>query len=786
MNQPLSASPPTSANPTSTPTSTGQASAAQSIHKTRLIKIYERSLLITMLGSISLFALADQSISIFIIGIVGALIGYWYASQGPSTISRIAINALLSIVVILGIVNALKGNFSVSTFAFFSVLLLILKLFDLRTPRDHGQILVLSLALIIASALTSSSMPVGVGVFLMGFIFIRALMLFRLYAITPLTTSAASTDPYDPKPIRQSFNKAASTDLRSIQTVTGFICVLVALLIFLIMPRSLGNNALGQWGAASAQLTTGFADDVELGRPGRLTNSPTPVLRLAIRDRDDQPVGSESSRAIYLRGSVLTQYSGGRWIAHHEQNIPTTFRTRIVAQDQSVPLVSDNSRANWTHEYTVTFDRDDQNYGYLFTPWKPLELRTLTQARVGIDQSTRMILLASQPVNAYRIRTIDPELLQLETIGESKRSPILTEGITPQIKELAEQILTRAGIDPDPNSRPQSIDNRAVRALETHLRTQFSYTLISEPVPEGQDATEWFLFERKQGHCEYYASALTLLARSIGVPARVVTGYVAAEYNEVTGTFTVRESNAHAWVEAMVTPDFWRTFDGTPQSDFHDIHEPEPTLFRSLAKFYEAIEHAWITAVVGYDSSSRSAVFGDIDQSFGLESAANTLQGRIATGPVQLFRRALITAGTIFAVTMITGLCLLAFFKLPVARTLKDQLDAILQRIRSVLTGAPPQPKSQRIAQQLAQLVHANLNAIGHPCPQGLPLKSHMQNLHMIESVDTVVLPNLNSATALLYEHHFAQPADVPSNHPPELGFVDQAQEHIQTLKASK
>ncbi len=723
----------------------------------KLIRAYHRALLLTMLGSVLMFSIADLSLSFFIIGCVGSLVGYWYASQGPSTISRMAINSLLAVVVVLGITNALRGNFTVSTFAFFSLLLMILKLFDLRTPRDHGQILVLSLALLIAAALTSNSMPTGIGVFVMGFVFIRSMMYFRIYALAfklPIT-------PID-KP-------RTFTDLRSIQTVTGFVCAIVALLIFLAMPRSLGSSTLGQWGEVGNELTTGFADDVQLGRPGRITTSSKPVLRVSVSDRNDQPIGSESSRAIYLRGSVLTQYESGRWVSHKEQSIPTTFRTRIVEPDRSIPLVSDMSRAQWTQEYHITFDRQDQNYGYLFSPWKPLELKTLTsRARVGIDEETRMILLASQPVGSYRVRTIDTELIPSRPDQTVARPFVPQSGVTPQIKELAVSVLTRASIDPDPNTRPRAQDIQAVRALETHLRTQFSYTLVSEPVPSDKDATEWFLFERKQGHCEYYASALTLLARSVGVPARVITGYVAAEYNDVTGTYTVRESNAHAWVEAMVAPNFWRTFDGTPQSDFHEIHEPEPTLFRSIAKIYEAVEHAWITAVIGYDSDTRSAVFGDMDPNLGLQNVANTLQERLATGRTQLIRKALITAGLIFSITMLAGLAIILLLNLPAATAIRKRLLIWIKLQRSAPTST-----DERITNQLSRAVHHRLDTLGIPCPQGIPLRSHIETIEIQDHhQEWGVIPE---ATSLLYTHKYARSSDEQ--------YIDRAQSLIDQLR---
>jgi hypothetical protein len=108
-------------------------------------------------------------------------------------------------------------------------------------------------------------------------------------------------------------------------------------------------------------------------------------------------------------------------------------------------------------------------------------------------------------------------------------------------------------------------DDRArLRAIEAHLLDEYSYSLDFERSPYG-DPTSEFLFTSRRGHCEYFASAHALLARSLGIPARVVVGYRAIERNPLTGHGIVRERDAHAWVEAWVGR--WETFDPTPAGD---------------------------------------------------------------------------------------------------------------------------------------------------------------------------------------------------------------------------
>jgi protein-glutamine gamma-glutamyltransferase len=81
------------------------------------------------------------------------------------------------------------------------------------------------------------------------------------------------------------------------------------------------------------------------------------------------------------------------------------------------------------------------------------------------------------------------------------------------------------------------------------------------------DAVQYFLFEQRRGYCEQFSSSLAVMARSLGIPARVATGYVPGEYNPFTGLHEVRASDAHAWVEVYFPGYGWSTFDPTPSFD---------------------------------------------------------------------------------------------------------------------------------------------------------------------------------------------------------------------------
>ncbi|MEM1062576.1 MAG: transglutaminase domain-containing protein, partial [Planctomycetota bacterium] len=132
-----------------------------------------------------------------------------------------------------------------------------------------------------------------------------------------------------------------------------------------------------------------------------------------------------------------------------------------------------------------------------------------------------------------------------------------------RLKRLARRVGAGDGTDgPDASA--------VVERLMSYLSGsgEYSYSIDAHVVPEGIDPVEHFLLDRKEGHCEYFASALALMLRANGVPARLVNGYKGGELNSLSGYYEVEQRHAHAWVEAEVDGR-WRTLDPTP-SDRRD------------------------------------------------------------------------------------------------------------------------------------------------------------------------------------------------------------------------
>jgi hypothetical protein len=131
----------------------------------------------------------------------------------------------------------------------------------------------------------------------------------------------------------------------------------------------------------------------------------------------------------------------------------------------------------------------------------------------------------------------------------------------------------------------------------------------------GPDPLADFLFNVKSGHCEYFSTAMVLMLRTRGVAARVVNGFLPGEYNDTAGAFTVRQSDAHSWVEVYFPETrSWVTFDPTPSAG--RIEPVRTGITAQLQKYAEALELLWFQYVVGYDKQEQTSLAASLHNRF--------------------------------------------------------------------------------------------------------------------------------------------------------------------------
>ncbi|MHB1412936.1 MAG: transglutaminase family protein [Thermoleophilia bacterium] len=266
-----------------------------------------------------------------------------------------------------------------------------------------------------------------------------------------------------------------------------------------------------------------------------------------------------SDTSDYYRGVVFDRYNGKGWEISSDQTTDvSTDAPPLDLKTHAATGLNVNSRLE-------TFYIESDLPNIIFSSWKPVSLY-FPASRIKIDSYGSLrspFPLTSDTV--YSVMTeapvYDPVLL--------RHYPRLAD---PQ--PAAEY--TRLPDDPD-LQRVQALARRVTRnyqnrydqalAIELYLKDNYPYDLNVPPQTGGMDAVAYFLFEQRAGYCEHFASAMAVMARSIGIPARVVTGYAGGSYNPFTGLWEIRESDAHAWVEIYFGTAGWVPFDPTPGYD---------------------------------------------------------------------------------------------------------------------------------------------------------------------------------------------------------------------------
>jgi transglutaminase-like putative cysteine protease len=351
--------------------------------------------------------------------------------------------------------------------------------------------------------------------------------------------------------------------------------LLVSAAFFAFTPRMwigpqniFGDEALA--GGLDARRKTGFAEAVRLGEIGQILESVKPVLRVQTYDaKSQQPVdlfrvaerlGMDEP---LFRGVVFTEYLEGKWAPERS--------------DQPVQ----RGRAFHQPGYRIDFTLEPMPSETLFTLGLPDACRIDRDGEIALLNLTTGVLSrqsrsegAEQLAYSLFVRETGPELVKrhamvlpnglhwplIET-GYLRRNQRLPAGMD-RLKQLAREVVQRAETAAE---RSLTTHEKAL-AVERHLRDsgQYGYTLNLTVADPGIDPVEDFLFNRREGHCEYFATSLALMLRAVDIPARVVSGFKGAERVPLKSGWEVQERHAHLWVEAWVSGDMWVTLDPTP------------------------------------------------------------------------------------------------------------------------------------------------------------------------------------------------------------------------------
>lgn len=355
----------------------------------------------------------------------------------------------------------------------------------------------------------------------------------------------------------------------------GVVLLFLTLFLFLAIPRLRGGFLGDSWASGSA--ATGFSDRLALGEVAEIQKSGAVALRVGV----DQPKLLQGRR-LYWRGLALDLFDGRRWQRSTNHLIPLKrvggfFLVGEWANKNGSPLIRQQILLEPTGSPT------------LFALDRPVALsggpRHLFRDPLG-----NLSILSAVPFKiSYEVLSYPAGLPE----GPPQPSLLQLPAIDPRIFQLARRLTVGIG---DPMSR--------ARTLELFLRESYRYSL--QGLPQGdKDPLAVFLFEVRQGNCEYFASALAVMLRSLGIPARVVNGYLGGEWNPYGEYYLVRQSDAHSWVEAYFAGQGWATLDPTPAT----AGLRSETRFSSLTHFIDSLRLRWYRYVIHFGFHDQYQLF---------------------------------------------------------------------------------------------------------------------------------------------------------------------------------
>ncbi len=708
---------------------------------------YQRATCTAVVLGITSYATAAGSVPLALFA-VPLVVGLWRVSSaapGESPrflLPRWAVNLLLAGTLLFAGYRTVTRGPSVEGVAELVVLLQLIKLGDRRGARDDAQILALSVFLSISAMLTSNTVWVGFQLVAFLPILILAVMLHQLHAGLERARRSAFAAGRHGQTEAAVAGRAFIGHLRYVAGLALACAMVMAVVVFVLMPRGIGENQFGRWGAATQRQLTGFTDQVQLGQGAIISESQEVVLDLQVRSAQGDNLGQPDS-IHYLRGAVLDKYDRGLWVASARP--PGLGRTVMAGETHNFP---ENPRTIGLVEQVVKFRTIGNQQGQpIFALWRPLRIGFVTRGRVKVDNPTRTGRIFPQERLAEGFEYHIVSALQPFPGEPTERTPDVPRVPGEGLAALASEILRNANLDPDPATRPVADDERAAQEIEGYLRRTFRYSLSEPASPSGVDPIEYFLFDTRQGHCEYFASAMTALCRAVGINARMVVGYVAAEYNDAAQVYTVRQSNAHAWVEAELGRDRWRRFDPTPTADLARLHRATPGIAGRIRQWIDAIEFLWNSRVVSFDERARERMIGRTADGSGggILGGLDRFLQRIRAGGPRLIRDASLGAIGVFVVA--AGLGALVVVLLRSA----GRLSGSRYRKHARRTAIDLDPKRAAQVRFYARLLDL-LAARGHPKPAWRPPLDHAEG---VRSTDRTLGAATETLSRLYYRARF-------------------------------
>lgn len=473
------------------------------------------------------------------------------------------------------------------TLAYLILSLTVVKLFQKKSDRDWVFLYLMAFFEVLLGAGLSIS-----ALYLASFVAFAFLMACVMLAFEMRKSARRIPENASSKKESGDAAKLAGFQSRRIPFSAAILVVCIVLLaapLFFFLPR-VGGAGMGA-GRGKTQ-TSGFSDTVHLGDIGAIQQSDEIVMRVRIARKNEMP------DFVRWRGLALDTFENNSW-----RRSSAGVSEQLDAHDQRFPdLIQVDRLANLNNIVRQTVYLEPLDRPVLFglprivgVESKFSSLLRDMEGGVTFPQTNDRV---SYTVLSDTTRPSEDELRSDNAayMLEYGKYLELPAKLDPRIAQLAQSVTAKA------RNRYDS-----ARTVEHYLQTHFGYTLDLKA--GGGDPLADFLFNVREGHCEYFATAMAVMLRSQGIATRVVNGFQAGEYNDAADAFVVRQRNAHSWVEVYFPKeDTWIPFDPTPYAG-QNLTAGSGGIAGWFNKYLEALEIVWIQYFVAFDNQEQRSLF---------------------------------------------------------------------------------------------------------------------------------------------------------------------------------
>lgn len=466
-----------------------------------------------------------------------------------------------------------------------------IKLLQHKSDRDWIFLYIMAFfQVLLAAGLSISALYVFVFV-AFAFCVVCTIILFEMRKTNRAVADKASVRSDEVEPEQPNVNGLRRIPVTAVFLIIAIISI--ATPMFFLLPRVGGAGIGADPGGVSTR--TGFSDTVKLGGIGRIQQNDEVVMRVRIE-------GNVTTGNLRWRGMAHDTFDGQSW----SRSRPAAKEPRAKGEGDIIQVDYATGRESLLLQ-TI----------YL----EPLDTPLLFAAprAVGVQGNFTVLLKDAyggitfqRPGERVSYKVLSDTSLPSDTKLQADNGIYgfqsanylqLPASLDPRIGELATQVIS---------GRRNRFD--AARAIESYLQTQFGYTL--ELRAGGSDPLSDFLFNVREGHCEYFATAMVMMLRTQGIAARLATGFQQGEYNETADVFVVRQRQAHAWVEVYFPgEDVWVPFDPTPAAG-QGLGTNAAGITAKFGKYLEALEMFWIQYFVAFDNQEQRSLILSVKKSF--------------------------------------------------------------------------------------------------------------------------------------------------------------------------